>query len=263
MSFPFASTRHLLIDLDGVLYRGLQALDGASDFIAWLRSHEIPVRLLTNNSTLTPEQYVEKLAGMGISVDRQEVLTSSIATALYLQGLGASGQRAHAIGEEGLMHALQDAGMILSQDGADWVVAGLDRHVTYEQLSAAALAIEAGARFVGTNPDRSLPTEIGLQPGAGALQAALTATTGVEPTVIGKPRPQMYELAMASMGSTAADTAMLGDRLDTDIEGAAAVGMPSILVLTGVSTAEDLKRSDVRPTLVVRDLRELMRLWNG
>jgi len=262
MPFPFASTHYLLIDLDGVLYRGLSALDGAMEFIAWLRRRDIPFRLVTNNSTLTPGQYVEKLAHMGISVGRDEVFTSSLATALYLQQQGATGQTVHAIGEEGLMRALQDAGMILSPDGADWVVSGLDRHVTYEQLSAAALAIEAGARFVGTNPDRSLPTEVGLAPGAGALQAALAATTGVKPTVIGKPGPKMFELAMASMGSSADNTAMLGDRLDTDIEGAAAVGMASILVLTGVSTAEDLRRSDVQPGLVVRDLPELMRVWS-
>ena len=199
MPFPFASTHYLLIDLDGVLYRGLSALDGAMEFIAWLRRRDIPFRLVTNNSTLTPGQYVEKLAHMGISVGRDEVFTSSLATALYLQQQGATGQTVHAIGEEGLMRA---------------------------------------------------------------LQAALAATTGVKPTVIGKPGPKMFELAMASMGSSADNTAMLGDRLDTDIEGAAAVGMASILVLTGVSTAEDLRRSDVQPGLVVRDLPELMRVWS-
>jgi 4-nitrophenyl phosphatase len=140
-------------------------------------------------------------------------------------------------------------------------VAGLDRTLTYEKLAAAALAIRAGARFIGTNPDTSLPTEHGLLPGAGAIQAAIQAATGVAPTVIGKPQPLMLELAMHALGGSSVDTAMLGDRLDTDIQGAVAAGLRSILVLTGVSTREELAAGPLRPDLVVESLPELMARW--
>lgn len=261
MSFPFERARHLLVDLDGVLYRGSAALGHAAEFITWLRAGSISFRLVTNNATLTQAQYVSKLGGMGIAVREQEVFTSSLATALFLDHEKASGKRAFIIGEEGLVEALRAIDIQPSEDGADFVIVGLDRHVTYSRLAQAALALQAGARFVGTNPDLSFPSEKGLVPGAGALQAVLTATTGIQPVVIGKPRPLMLQLAMESLGSSTHDTVMLGDRLDTDIEGAANLGMLSILVLTGVSTREDLAASTVQPDLVVNDLAELMRQW--
>ena len=263
MSFPFDRVRHLLIDLDGVLYRGDMPLDRAAEFVRWLRGRGIAFRLVTNNATLTQAQYATKLRGMSIDVEEREVFTSSLATALYLKRQEASGQTAFVIGEEGLLEALRAVNISAVDHHPDWVVVGLDRHVTYSRLAQAALALQAGAAFVGTNPDLSFPTERGLVPGAGALQAVLIATTGIEPVVIGKPQPLMLELAMQSLGSTAHDTAMLGDRLDTDIRGASSLHMPSILVLTGVSTRDDLQASEDRPTLVVNHLGDLMHLWDA
>jgi HAD superfamily hydrolase (TIGR01457 family) len=199
---------------------------------------------------------------MGITVPAETVFTSALATAQYLSGQD-SGRRAFVVGEHGLVQALTEAGFEVTDQSPHWVVAGLDRHVTYDVLRAAAFCIESGARFVGTNPDTSLPTEYGLEPGAGAILAAIVATTGVQPTVIGKPQPLMLRLAMESLGGTTVDTAMLGDRLDTDIAAAAAAGMRSILVLTGVSTREDLKESRWRPDLVVDNLGELMATWES
>ncbi|PZS06541.1 MAG: haloacid dehalogenase [Chloroflexi bacterium] len=262
MAFPFPQIRRLLIDLDGVMYRGNVALPHAHDFVHWLRERDIQYRLVTNNATLTPVQYVEKLRKMGIDVGEDEFFTSALATALYLREQGARGQAAFVIGEDGLVEALHEIGVRIHEGEVDWVVVGLDRHLTYDKLAGAALKIGAGARFVGTNPDRSFPSERGLVPGAGALLAALSATTGIEPMVIGKPEPLMLQLAMISLGSTIDDTAMLGDRLDTDIQGAGALHMPSILTLTGVSTKADLERSRIQPTLVVEDLSQLMREWS-
>lgn len=262
-SFPFSRVRHLLIDLDGVLYRGMKPLAGARETVEWLRAREISFRLVTNNATLTPEQYRDKLAGMGIVVAAMEVFTSALATALYLQREGQTGKTALVIGETGLSQAIESAGLRIEHEGADWVIVGLDRGLTYQKLAAAALAIGAGARFLGSNPDTSFPSEHGLVPGAGAIQAALTAATGVSPVVVGKPQPLMLQLAMEALGGTVQDTAMLGDRLDTDIKGAEVLGMPSILVLTGVSTREELGASPIRPTLVVDDLGELIRCWTA
>jgi 4-nitrophenyl phosphatase len=261
MSIPFERVRALLIDLDGVLYRGVTAIPDAAAFIAWLRHNGLAFRLVTNNATLTPRQYVEKLAGMGIDVHPEEIFTSALAAALYLRREGAEGATAYAIGEAGLLEALAGIGIRIGEDHPDWVVVGLDRTLTYEKLAIAALAIAGGARFVGTNPDTSLPTERGLMPGAGAIQAALVATTGLQPTVIGKPQPLMLQLALENLGCSIEETVMLGDRLNTDIQGAAAIGMRSILVLTGVSTRGELATSPVQPDLVVNTLTDLMAAW--
>jgi 4-nitrophenyl phosphatase len=261
--FPFHHTRALLIDLDGVLYRGATALPGAEQFIQFLRASNIAFRLITNNATLTPAQYVAKLAGMGITVELGELFTSALATGLYLQRQGASGDTVLIIGEDGIREALENIGMQITDDHPKWVVVGLDRHVTYDKLATAALAVERGARFVGTNPDLSFPTERGLVPGAGALQAVISATTGVEPTVIGKPQPLMFDLAMEQLGASRETTAMLGDRLDTDIDGAHAVGLSTIMVLTGVSTRADLDHRAVQPTLVIDTLPALVDRWSA
>jgi 4-nitrophenyl phosphatase len=249
--------------MDGVLFRGPDPLPAAPEFVSWLRDNDIRFQLVTNNSTATPLKNVEMLDRLGIEVTEAEVLTSSIATALYMQDAGAKGDAAYVIGEEGLTDALQTAGIRLTvvPDEADWVVAGLDRHVTYERLRDASLAIERGAKFIATNADGSLPVEYGEIPGAGALQAAITTTTKRQPLVIGKPEPLMLELGMKRIGCAAEATAMLGDRLDTDIEAAHRCGIASILVLTGVTSRTDLDDSPSQPTAVFTDLPELMTEW--
>jgi 4-nitrophenyl phosphatase len=258
-----ARIRALLIDLDGVLYRGATALPGAAKFITFLRERGITFCLITNNSTLTPDQYVAKLTGMGIPVTPDELFTSALATAQYLEREGAAGGTAFVVGEDGLREALLGVGVRLSDDSPAWVVVGLDRTLTYDKLAIAALAVARGARFVGSNPDLSFPTEAGLVPGAGALQSVITATTGVDPVVIGKPEPLMFDLAIEALGVERGETVMLGDRLDTDIEGAHRAGVRSIMVLTGVSTRADLEGSAVQPALVVDDLSELMTRWTA
>lgn len=251
--------------MDGVLFRGRSPLPGATEFLGWLTNRGIRFHLLTNNSTLTPEQNVAMLSKMSIQVAPEDVLSSSRATALYLKEQGARGDQAYVVGEDGLRQALGNIGIQIvdAADGVKWVVAGLDRHVTYRVLTEASFALERGATFIATNADASLPVEEGEAPGAGALQAALTATTGVHPLVIGKPEGRMLELGMKHLGGNLSNTAMLGDRLDTDIEAARRVRMTSILVLTGVTTPEQLDRSEVQPTLRFDDLHQLMRAWEG
>lgn len=262
MAFSLAQVQYLLIDLDGVLFRGTRALPGAAAFVGWLRTRGKAFRLVTNNSTLQPDQVAAKLRAMGIPASGDEVLTSAMATALYLKGQGAN-QTAYVIGEEGLTTALTSVDIRITDNRPNWVVVGLDRAVTYDKLRLAALALESGARFVGSNPDTSLPTEEGLAPGAGAILAAITATTGAQPKIIGKPEPTMLRLGMEQLGGTLDNTAMLGDRLDTDIAAAANLGMPSILILTGVSTRVEAEQSTIHPTLIVENLAILTDHWTN
>lgn len=261
MTIALGRIRHLLIDLDGVIYRGNTVLPGAAEFLAFLRGKQVSFRLVTNNATRTPEQAVQKLADMGIEAQAGEIFSSAMATGIYLREHVDGTETALVVGETGLRQAVEESGLQVVDEGGDWVVVGLDRQATYDTLARAALALERGARFVGSNPDTSFPTERGLVPGAGALLAALVATTGREPTVIGKPQPLLLELAMKDCRGAPDDTAMLGDRLDTDIAAAERTGMKSILVLTGVSSRSDLEKTATPPDLVVENLQQLMDAW--
>lgn len=261
MTIALGRIRHLLVDLDGVIYRGDTVLPGAQDFLDFLRRRGVSFRLVTNNATRTPQQAVEKLAGMGIKAQAGEIFSSAMATGIYLREHVDGTRTALVVGETGLRQAVEQSGLRLVDEDGDWVVVGLDRQATYDTLARAALALEKGARFVGSNPDTSFPTERGLVPGAGALLAALVATTGRQPTVIGKPQPLLLELAMKDCCGTLDDTAMLGDRLDTDIAAAERIGMKAVLVLTGVSTRADLENTSTPPDLVVENLPRLMDTW--
>lgn len=254
----------LIVDMDGVLYRLNTPIAGAPEFLQFLRQTGKPFLLVTNNSTLTPAQYVAKLARMGISVTEEDLMTSGEATATYLASVAPAGTRVLLIGEDGIRSALKQRGFVLTEDSdAAYVVAGLDRQLTYTKLKSASLAIRAGARFIATNPDKTLPTEIGLLPGAGAILAALEAATGVTPLVIGKPQPIMLELALQRLQARAEATAIVGDGLETDISGGRKLRLLTILVLSGVTSAEQLARSELQPDLVYEDIATLHRAWAG
>lgn len=255
--------RHLIVDMDGVLYRGNEVMPGASDLIDFLREHGIDFVLATNNATRTPQQFVDKLAGMAVKVHPSEVLTSSLATAGYLREIAPPGTRVFVVGMEGLQAALQDAGFCLVEEDAEFVVAGMDFAICYERLAQATLQIRAGARFIGTNPDLTFPSERGIVPGAGSLLAFLEAATGVSPKVIGKPETAMVEQALARMGAQAAVTGMLGDRLETDILAGKRAGLRTLLVLSGVTERAMLARSEIQPDLVFDDVAHLTEVWRG
>jgi len=243
----------LLIDLGGVVYRGDHCIAGAPEFFRFLRRVGLPFLLITNNSTLTPDQYVAKLAGMGIDVTADEVLGSAGATAQYLRRTAPPGARVYAIGEDGLRAALTEAGFVLVEEDVQYVVVGLDRGFDYRKLTLAVRHVTAGAAFVGTNPDSSLPMPDGIIPGAATLHAAITAATGVAPLIVGKPEPTMLLMGAERLGCAPSEVAMIGDRLDTDVVGGGRAGVVTILVLTGVSTRQDVEASPVKPDFLFYD----------
>lgn len=255
------SIKAFVIDMDGVLYVGQQRLPGARQFLSYLEEQDIPFILATNNSTLTPTQYVAKLGAMGIEVTEDRILTSGQATALYLSQVAPARARLYAIGEAGLISPLKEQGFHLTEEEVDYVVVGLDRQLTYEKLEIATLAIRAGATFIGTNPDTTLPTEQGLVPGTGATLAALEAATGASPLIIGKPEPILLRLAMEKMGLPSEGTAIIGDRLETDILGGREAGVITILVLTGISDREELTTSPHQPDFLFDSIGDFLDAW--
>ena len=256
-----ASLRNLIIDMDGVLYRGDEPITGASDLIEFLRRHHIGFRLATNNATRTPQQFARKLAGMGVEVFPHEVITSALATTRYLSTIAPAGASVFVVGMDGLQTALQEAGFRLVEDSAEFVVAGMDFAVCYERLARASLQIRDGSTFIGTNPDLTFPSERGILPGAGSLLAFLEAASGVQPTVIGKPGTAMLEQALSAMGAQPANTAILGDRIETDMLAGHRAGLHKILVLSGVTDEAILSGSELQPDLVFDDVAHLHAEW--
>ena len=255
--------RHLIIDMDGVLWRGDEPMPGLRRFFDFLEQRDISFVLATNNSSRKPAQYVSKLAGFGVDVPIEAILTSAVVSAAYLADVAPSGSRVYVIGEEGIRQALVERGFVLDDEQGEYVVVGWDRAVTWDKLATASLLIHDGAGFVGTNPDVSYPTERGPVPGNGALLAAIEAATGVEATVTGKPEPRMYEEALRRMSANPETTAMIGDRLDTDIAGAKRAGLSTILVLSGIAAESDIDTSSIRPDLVTEDIEDLLTEWKG
>jgi len=253
---------NLIVDMDGVLYRGQESLPGARELLTYLVAEAVPFILATNNSTLTPGQCAAKLARLGMEVTEEHILTSGQAAAHHVARAAPAGARVYAIGEEGLVSALREHGLEVAERDAQFVVVGLDRQLTWDKLKVAALAIRAGATFVGTNPDTTLPTEEGLVPGNGANLAALEAATGVAPLIIGKPQPALLQLAMEKMGVPQEGTAIIGDRLETDILAGKNAGITTVLVLGGIATREELESSPYRPDLVFEGIDHFHRAWS-
>jgi len=260
--------KNLILDMDGVLWRGETPMPGLAEFFATLRRREMGYALATNNATKTAVMYTEKLARFGVDVAPEHIVTSAEATAAFLReeyGNGAAGGTAvYVVGDKGLHDAIAAQGFTIvtpeqARAGAQAaiVVAGFARSATYEIMAMAAHLINQGARFVGTNPDPSYPSEIGPLPGAGALLAFIETGTGVKPTVVGKPGPIMFQQAMRRMGGTPENTAMIGDRLSTDILGAQNAGLQTILVLSGISTREDVAAQGIEPDFIFADIAEI------
>jgi 4-nitrophenyl phosphatase len=250
--------RGVVLDLDGVVYRGTVLLPGAARFLAWLREREIPFAFLTNNSTRSPREYVEHLRRLGVAAEEAQVVTSALCAAALLRSWGLAGP-VLVVGGAGLREAVQEAGFELT-DGpeAEAVVVGLDVDLTYARLRAACAAIRRGARLVATNLDPVLPVEGELWPGAGALVAAIRTATGREPVVVGKPEAYPFQMTLERLGTRPEDTLMVGDQIATDVVGAARLGMRTALVLTGVTSRDDLRNGPVQPDLVAADLEELL-----
>ncbi|TMB57359.1 MAG: HAD-IIA family hydrolase [Chloroflexi bacterium] len=259
--------RLVIFDLDGVVYRGDRAVPGAAELIGALRERGSLVRFATNNSMTTREGYVSRLAAMGIETASEEIVTSTSATIDHLHAHLPEVRRVMALGAPGMLDELQAAGfeatpaaesVPAAYDGGplgtayDAVIVGLDPQVDYRRLAAAASAIRAGARFIATNADLRYPTPTGLLPGAGSIVAAVRAASGVEPLVIGKPEPAIFQAILEAAGVPAGEALAIGDNPDADMVAARRAGIASILVLTGVvdKAAAEMLSGDRRPDAV-------------
>jgi 4-nitrophenyl phosphatase len=264
----------VIFDLDGVVYRGDEPVRGAAELIAALRQRDISVRFATNNSMATRREYVERLAGHGIGSAVEEVVTSTSATIDHLRAHEPGMKHLLAVGAPGMVEELRSAGFAAiharEAAGPDWygeplakrydaVIAGLDPAVDYRVVGIAATAIRQGARFIATNADLRYPTPRGFVPGAGSIVAALRATSGVEPLVIGKPQPAMFQAILEAAGVPPASALVIGDNPESDIAAARRAGIPSVLVLTGVADAAQASalEGEQLPEWVARDPAEL------
>ncbi len=244
-----------LIDLDGTMYRGTEVIKEAGDFVRRLQERGLPYLFVTNNSSRRPEQVAEKLLAFGIPAAKEQVFTTSMATAQFIAGR-KQGSTAYVIGEEGIRSALQEKGITLQDENPDFVVVGIDRDINYEKLSLACLGVRNGATFISTNGDIAIPTERGLLPGNGSLTSVVTVSTQTQPIFIGKPESIIMEQALEVLGVSKEETLMVGDNYDTDIKAGMNAGLDTLLVHTGVTTKEILEMKDEQPTYVADTLEE-------
>lgn len=248
--------KNYLIDMDGVLVRGSQPVPGANEFIQRLRERELRFMVLTNNPLYTPRDLAARLARIGLEIPAEAIYTSAMATARFLSKQKPGGT-AFVIGDVGLTWALHEVGYTLTDHDPDYVVVGETTAISYEKLTQAVRHVAAGARFVATNPDVSGPGDGGVVPACGAISALISAATGVRPYFIGKPNPLMMRQALRVLDGHSEESVMVGDRMDTDIIGGTESGLQTILVLTGVTRAEEVERFPYRPTLVVDSVGEI------
>jgi 4-nitrophenyl phosphatase len=260
---PRGAPRGLIVDMDGVLYRGDQPLPGLQEFFELGRS--FPFVLVTNNSTVSALDCEEKLGRMGVDVPGSAVLTVSDATARYLVEASLPGHKALVLGSPALKAAVARAGLELVGRSADVVVVGLDTELTYATLAEAVRSIAKGAAFIATSLDPVLLTEEGQVPGSGAIVAAVQACVGVAPVCIGKPSAAMFETAISLLGLRPDQALVIGDNLGSDIAGGAAVGARTALLLSGVSDGR--RHGGPRPDFVfagLPDVVEVLRsMWSG
>ncbi|MFC9425390.1 HAD-IIA family hydrolase [Streptomyces sp. NPDC056987] len=246
-----------LTDMDGVLIHEGVPIPGAAEFIKRLRDSGKPFLVLTNNSIYTPRDLQARLARMGLDVPVANIWTSALATAKFLEDQRPNGT-AYVIGEAGLTTALHDIGYILTDHEPDYVVLGETRTYSFEALTRAIRLINGGARFICTNPDETGPSTEGPLPATGAVAALITKATGKDPYFAGKPNPLMMRTGLNAIGAHSETSAMIGDRMDTDVLAGLEAGMETFLVLTGVTTPADVDRHPFRPSKVVDSIADLV-----
>jgi 4-nitrophenyl phosphatase len=253
----------LILDMDGVLWRDATPIGNLPLIFARIRDRGLKFAFATNNSTKTINGFLEIMANFGVELEEWQIITSSLATAEIMAREYPEGGPVFVIGESGIMTALEQKKFHPTTDAHEEsrpvaVVAGFDRHCSYDKLRRAALLIRSGVPFFGTNPDKTFPSPEGLVPGAGALQAAITAATDVEPRVIGKPSPYLMHIALERLGSKPSETLVIGDRLETDITAGQAAGCHTALVLSGVSTRAQAEIWSPAPDIISDDLSTLI-----
>jgi NagD protein len=245
-----------VLDMDGVLYRGNVLIPGAREFIERLQERGHPFLFLTNNSQRTPRDFQLKLERMGLNVGEEHYFTSAMATAAFLHSQKPHGS-AFVIGEAGLTHALYQVGYSITDVEPDYVVLGDTPSYDYTKMLKAVHLILAGARFVATNPDVTGPQEEGIHPACGALAAPIERSTGRQAYYVGKPNPLMMREALRRLDAHSEDSVMIGDRMDTDVLSGLGAGMHTVLVLTGVTSRDDLARYSYQPNEVIESLLDL------
>ncbi|WP_051441799.1 HAD-IIA family hydrolase [Arthrobacter sp. H14] len=246
-----------LTDMDGVLVHENQAIEGASELIQrWVDTSK-RFLVLTNNSIYTPRDLRARLKGSGLDVPEENIWTSALATAQFLKNQ-LPGGRAYVIGEAGLTTALHEAGFVLTDQNPDYVVLGETRTYSFEAITKAIRLIIDGARFIATNPDATGPSKDGPLPATGAIAALITTATKREPYVVGKPNPMMFRSAMNQIDAHSETTAMVGDRMDTDIIAGMEAGLHTVLVLTGITRKEDIDAFPFRPNQIAQSVAELI-----
>lgn len=239
-----------ICDMDGVIYHGNRLLPGVRDFIEWLQAEDKRYLFLTNSSERSQIELKLKMRRLGMEIDANHFYTSALATAGFLDSQVPHGT-AYVIGEAGLINALYDVGYSMNDINPDYVVVGESKNYNYETVIRAVSLVRNGARLIGTNPDTTGPTEDGLVPATGSLILPISKTAGVEPYFIGKPNPVMMRQALKRLGCKRENTAIIGDRMDTDIVSGIESGIDTVLVLSGVSDQETSAHFAYRPMLVL------------
>ena len=259
-SLKATQIKALLLDMDGVIWRGGQSIGDLPANFTRINDLQLKVLLATNNSTRTVDQFLHKLQEFGVRLEMWQIINSSEASAEILKEKYPMGGPAYFLGEEGLHRSMQAAGFYHDPKSAQFVIAGMDRNLTYEKLSQATLLIRTGIPFFGTNSDRSLPTPRGLEPGAGSILAAIEAATDVRPVVFGKPQPDMYRIGLNRLHTAPSETLVVGDRLETDIAGAQKLGCRSGLVLSGATNKKQASQWEPAPDIIAKDLANLLEM---
>ena len=248
-----------LTDMDGVLVHEDQALPGAAEFLQRLVERQRRFLVLTNNSIYTPRDLAARLARAGLEVPEQAIWTSALATSVFLSDQLPGGS-AYVIGEAGLTTALHEVGYILTDTDPDFVVLGETRTYSFEAITTAIRLIVGGARFIATNPDVTGPSAEGPLPATGSVAALITRATGKEPYFVGKPNPMMFRSALNRIEAHSENTAMIGDRMDTDVVAGIEAGLETILVLTGSTRPHEVDRYPFRPSRVLASIKDVIEL---
>ena len=246
-----------LTDMDGVLVHEDRAIPGAAELLEQWRDQGNPYLVLTNNSIFTPRDLSARLRASGLDVPEHSLWTSALATADFLASQDPGGS-AFVIGEAGITTAMHEAGFTMTESSPDYVVMGETRNYSFEAITKAIRLINAGSRFIVTNPDATGPSAEGPLPATGAVAALITKATGKVPYVVGKPNPMMFRSAMNKIGAHSENTAMIGDRMDTDIVAGIEAGLHTILVLTGISDQAEIERYPFRPNEIIGSVAQLV-----
>lgn len=254
----FSPIKALLLDMDGVLWRGAEPIGSLPTIFAKVAAKGLRMAFVTNNATRTVDQYLEVFRTFGVEVGAEQVHTSARVTAEILREQHPAGGKVYVIGERGLHEALQDHGFQIADQDCVAVVVGLDRHLTYEKLKRATQLIRSGAGFIGTNPDRTLPSPDGEVPGAGSILAALEAATDVRATVIGKPERALLDSALKHLGLEPSQALMVGDRVETDVAAGQKAGCRTALLLSGVTSEAAARAWKPAPDFIEEDLETLL-----